>query len=436
MLFYFNPITNAYGGFDISGEISAPLAAITYVRSGTYNPIGYEDVPASYYFVMGTDGALYSLVMFSGYYELIPLGNTGINLGGCESVGTGMQAALFYNEDSGTLAVTKSTSKGVQLYYVNINTFSAADAGIIADSSTRIVTMVPDTKAENTKTENTKTAAGTLQSASVKTVKKNTPVLKNESAGSSWNGTVDTENLQASVDVNLKDSTNGVQTYTYDANVLTFENASFYADDSVLTPLYSVHNEVKDGIGTVTVAYAFSSAPAESTGKILFSFAKEEDLPSTVEAAIKEDGNSFYEPAKTQLVELAVQKSETPDDSGNDGNNGYEGPETPDDSNSTEDGTGNKPENGGNGGAEGSGSNGSSDNDTSNNGSSNNGNSNNGTTTNVDANGDKSVSKKEPVKTGTQIASDIWTYAAIAAVAIVAAVVLVFVKRKKDKEEK
>jgi hypothetical protein len=274
-----------------------------------------------------------------------------------------------------------------------------------------------------------------------------TPVLKKEAADSKdfvTSGSVDTDALSAQVDIDLADSTNGVFTFTYDANRLTYQNVQFYADSSVVTPLYSVYREVKDGTGTITVAYAFSSVPEESTGKVLFRFEKAEDLPSAVEVFVKEEGNKVYDPAIAKSIELAAEDLETPDDSkpgngdqeepgdssGSDGENGNDGSgsETPDD--------GHTPDSGNNAGSgndeNGTGNNGGSSN---NNGSGSNGgsSSNNGTTTNVDSNGNKTVTK-DPVKTGAQVAQDLWIYIAIAAAAVAAAVILVIIKRRKDKK--
>lgn len=133
-----DPKAGSLSYWDLSYDYSTdPLAAIAYVKSGTYDYSSYnKDCPACFYYVLTEGGELWEFVALTYnkgktyYLARKDLGNIGIELMDTPLVTAGAYASLVYDEATGYLVLASyEQGKTAQLYAIDPETCILAPLG-------------------------------------------------------------------------------------------------------------------------------------------------------------------------------------------------------------------------------------------------------------------------------------------------------------------
>lgn len=127
--------------WDMSWDMTSPMAAIAFAESGTYDYVYYakvyEDCPANFYYVILEDGSLWLLVVLTyddgesyavdgAYLGTVP----GLRLPGVSAVTDGQYASMIYDESTGYLLLSAYIDgEENSLYAINPETVLSARIG-------------------------------------------------------------------------------------------------------------------------------------------------------------------------------------------------------------------------------------------------------------------------------------------------------------------
>ncbi len=139
--------------WDMSWDISSPMAAIAYASSGTYDYVyyakEYNDCPANFYYVISEDGTLWTVVVLtfnngeSYVVDYDRLGTVpGIQLTGVSDITGGQYASMIYDQNTGYLMLS-SYIEGEEnhLYAIHPETLLATQLGSFGEKVWPVVSL-------------------------------------------------------------------------------------------------------------------------------------------------------------------------------------------------------------------------------------------------------------------------------------------------------
>ena len=139
--------------WDMSWDVTSPMAAIAYAGSGTYDYVyyakEYPDCPANFYYVMTEDGGLWTIVVLtfddgeSYVVDYDRLGSVpGIRLTGVSGITAGQYASMVYDPVTGYLMLS-SYMEGEEnnLYAIHPETLLATNLGSFGEKVWPVVSM-------------------------------------------------------------------------------------------------------------------------------------------------------------------------------------------------------------------------------------------------------------------------------------------------------
>ena len=139
--------------WDMSWDMSSPMAAIAFAGSGTWDYMYYAkeyyDCPANFYYVLTEDGSLWALVILTfdnGESYVVDgecLGTVpGLRLNGVSQVTEGRYASMIYDETTGYLLLS-AYMEGTEnaLYAINPETVLAAKLGSFGEEIWPVVSL-------------------------------------------------------------------------------------------------------------------------------------------------------------------------------------------------------------------------------------------------------------------------------------------------------
>ena len=191
--------------WDMSWDITSPMAAIAYAGSGTYDYVyyakEYNDCPANFYYVMTEDGALWTIVVLtfndgeSYVVDYDCLGSVpGIRLTGVSGITAGQYASMVYDPDTGYLMLSSyQEGEENQLYAINPETLLATHLGCFGEKVWPVVSMYQYERITELTVKLNMTAAGMYVNDSVSLTAKVVPAAyQNEVTWSTSNPNVAT----------------------------------------------------------------------------------------------------------------------------------------------------------------------------------------------------------------------------------------------------